>query len=197
VLSAEAVLPLLLRFELRDPPSVRSNDAEHTLSAAAVAFHAGEPRRALGILRADPPAPGDSAAVATALRIVSEVYDRNWFPGDGAAVFEPGDAEQLTDMAEPEASTPTGRLLVMVATQLVAAVPTWRRLTVDGPRIALVGLRQCAGSGGAHRRRFSATRPTPLVVPSVDFRAPPSRRRRSRTCTAAARSPTPPTTAPC
>ncbi|MGY1727858.1 CHAT domain-containing protein [Geodermatophilus sp. SYSU D01062] len=137
------LLNLLVREEWRGHPgrvleeagdgSYRDQlpDAEIRLVAASAALNAGEAKRALQLLSELPTGSGDTAAVGEALRHLARIVDRNWFPGGGAAVLEPGDAERLT-VDPPRPTTPAGLLLIVVATRLVGALPSWRRFVAGG-----------------------------------------------------------------
>ncbi|MGY1673072.1 CHAT domain-containing protein [Geodermatophilus sp. SYSU D00710] len=145
------LLNLLIREEWRGHPgrvleeagdgSYRNQlpDAEIQLVAAGAAICAGEAKRALQLL-SEPTGSGDTAAVGEALRQLARTVDRNWFPGASAAVLEPGDAERLT-ADPPRPTTPAGLLLMVVATRLIGALPSWRRFIAGGDEGTGIALR--------------------------------------------------------
>ncbi|SHM37507.1 CHAT domain-containing protein [Cryptosporangium aurantiacum] len=110
---------LLIEQRRFDPASVGSDASPLLVAAAALA--AGEPKRARRALAAAPP-----GTDRTALEYAAAVFDLNWFPGGGGAMFAPGDAEALTSLAHALppgiADTPVGAL----ATRLLPDALTLR-----------------------------------------------------------------------
>ncbi|MFC5063105.1 CHAT domain-containing protein [Actinomycetospora atypica] len=139
--SFDEVLRALLRDQWR--PGGPAPATAGSLTAAAAALGAGEPRRAARIL--DALAPGDDADLAevlTALRALAGVLGTAWFPGGGPATREPGHDDEVVvapDIASTESRT---RVLVTVAGHLLAALPLWRDIATGGPEAADVAIGQ-------------------------------------------------------
>ncbi len=152
--SAELILGLLQREQYRFSPSaVRlaiedgslGNVPAHELPllGAAAAVAAGEPRRALGELESCSAADGsDEKAVAEAIRRVAVVLDRNWFPGGAGAIIDEQDLELFAG-ARSAKGGPHVALLVDVAWNVLAMVPTWRSIA-EGSRTS--GQQAAAGA---------------------------------------------------
>jgi hypothetical protein len=163
---------LLLREEWRNVNVAECSQPGEWLVPVAAALNVGEPKRARRILAAAPDTTGVAAEVAAALRELTEVLDRNWFPGGGAGVLTDEDIALLTAGSSRRRLGSRPALLVTVVRDVMCALPTWRWLVTTDGLARQYALQQAETVLGCVRDATTPGALAPVALAVVDLEPP-------------------------